>query len=124
MEPGFEETLSDFCRQHTCSFEDSEENKLEHMDIFRQYVDLMERMLDRRLRAELPAFNMARFKQWIDEQSADNFGSDVLDTLLSATDFETFKQHMLSYKTEGDLLSLQPSVQSVQSMQSGEFSCK
>lgn len=113
MEEGFEEKLSTFCRKHMHSFEDTEENKLEHMDIFKQYVDLLEGQLDQGLRASLPTFDMALFRRWLEQQSAELCSSDVLDTLLSATDFEAFKHHMLSYKTEGDLMSLQPSVQSV-----------
>jgi hypothetical protein len=51
--------------------------------------------------------------QWVEAQPADNIGSDVLDTLLSATDFASFKAHVLSFKTEAALADLAPAVRSV-----------
>ena len=110
MEEGVEATLSDFCRQHMHSFEDIEENKLEHMTIFQEYVALLEKTLGQRLSEHMPGFDMAKFKAWMQQQPAESIGSDVPDTLLSATDFQTFKEHMLSYKTEGEMASLQPDV--------------
>jgi hypothetical protein len=113
MENGFEENLSSFCRKHMQSFDNSEENKLEHMHIFQQYVAFLEQELDQRLSNSLPGFRMSQFRTWIEGQPTEQLGSDVLDTLLSATDFETFKQHMLSFKTERDMATLQPDVRSV-----------
>ena len=37
----------------------------------------------------------------------------MLDTLLSATDFQAFKAHVLSFKSEGALAGLAPSVRGV-----------
>ena len=61
MEPGFEEALSAFCRRHMHEFDDSEESKLAHHDLFQEYVALVEASLEARLAARLPDFDMARF---------------------------------------------------------------
>jgi hypothetical protein len=112
MEDGFEETMSNFCRKHMHSFEDTEENKLEHMQIFSNYVNLLESLIQDRLSQHLQDFDMEAFQAWLGAQSQERLGSDVLDTLLSATDFETFKQHMLSYKSEAAMSSLHPLISS------------
>jgi ADP-ribosylation factor-like protein 2-binding protein len=113
MEEGFEAALSGFCRQHCHSFEDTKENKLEHMQLFHEYVSQLEEQLNARLSQRMPDFDMAAFKAWMQRQPADSIGSEMFDTLLAATDFEAFKQHMLSYKTEGAMASLQPDVRAV-----------
>ena len=53
--------------------------------------------------------------QWVEAQPAEALGSDVLDTLLSATDFQAFKAHVLSFKSEGALAGLAPSARGVAS---------
>jgi hypothetical protein len=115
MEDGVEETLSNFCREHMHSFEDKEENRLEHMQIFNDYVALLEGLIQDRLSQRLEGFDMGAFLEWLEAQPLEKLCSDVLDTLLSATDFETFKQHMLSYKTEAAMASLQPLISFVPS---------
>lgn len=113
MEEGTEAAISGFCRQHMRAFEDSEENKHEHFAIFQEYVALLESALHARLRERLPGCNTEALRTWLEAQPAESVSSDALDTLLSASDFQAFKQHMLSFKTEVAMASLQPSVRGV-----------
>jgi hypothetical protein len=63
LEPGFEEALCDFCRAHMHDFDGFEENKLEHMSVFQEYVALVEEQLEARLAQRQPDFDMAQFLQ-------------------------------------------------------------
>ena len=110
MDDGLDQELATFCRQHMASFEDSEENKLEHMDVFKRYVQLVEQHLLQKVTAEVPEFDLAAFVLWLEEQESNGIGSDAVDMLLTATDFEAFKQHMLSFKTEVVVAGLAPDV--------------
>lgn len=119
MDDGMEEALAGFCRQHMASFDGAEENKLEHMDVFQQYVQLVEQSLQQGVAARVPDFDLAEFLQWLEAQEGSGAGSDAVDMLLTATDFEAFKQHVLSFKTEAQVEGLAPAVRGL-SQQEGQ----
>jgi hypothetical protein len=66
----------------------------------RSYIDLVETYIERRLKEAFPGFEMEAFMQQLQQHEQEMDGSDVLEVLLSFGDFPTFKDIMLSYKTE------------------------
>jgi hypothetical protein len=64
------------------------------------YIDLVETYIERRLKEVFPGFEMDSFMQQLQQHEQEMEGSDVLEVLLSFGDFSTFKDIMLSYKTE------------------------
>jgi ADP-ribosylation factor 2-binding protein len=99
IEEDFEEKQAAFVEKHCHCFEDTEENKLEYMDIYKQYTDLVETHLDDRLHSEIEDFDMDRFYELLSTRE-DNLVGEVFEMLLSLSDFNTFKELMLSYKSE------------------------
>ncbi|KAL3660234.1 hypothetical protein V7S43_014765 [Phytophthora oleae] len=119
IDPEFVEMQSDFCRnncgmasswielllqllklsfgQCTEIFDNVSENKLIYMDIFQQYTDLIETFIERRLREKLEYCSMEELCIQIQEHE-DEIPLDVIDVLLSSSDFEEFKSLMLSFK--------------------------
>ena len=99
IEEDFEEKQSEFFSKHCSCFEDTEENKLEYMDIYKQYTELIETYLDQRLHAEVEGFDMDRFYELLSTREECLVG-EVFEMLLSLSDFDTFKELMLSHKNE------------------------
>jgi hypothetical protein len=65
-----------------------------------RYIDVIETYIERRLKEVFPGFEMDGFMQQLQHHEQEMEGSDVLEVLLSFGDFSTFKDIMLSYKTE------------------------
>eukprot|EP01135_Chromosphaera_perkinsii_P001228 Nk52_evm1s163 gene=Nk52_evmTU1s163 len=82
-----------------------QENKLIYTDIFRDYVDVVERKLEELLRERVEDFQMNEFMQLL-EGKEEQIGSDILETLLSFTDFQTFKEIMVAQRQENEGVSL------------------
>lgn len=61
IEDEFEERQNNFCKQHCQIFENAEENKLEYMDIYKRYTELIECYLEQRLLEEVEDFSMDKF---------------------------------------------------------------
>ncbi|KXZ48546.1 hypothetical protein GPECTOR_27g717 [Gonium pectorale] len=99
MDPEFEELREGFCRENCQHFEDSDENKLIYTDIFSKYTELVESMIESKLKQAVPGFSMAEFMTLL-ESHKDNLMAEVFDLLLSLADFEAFKEVMLSYKRD------------------------
>ncbi|KAL7749474.1 hypothetical protein RI367_005028 [Sorochytrium milnesiophthora] len=99
LDPQFLKAQHDFfeCVYH--DFEDREENKLVYMDAFKQYVTLIEDMVEQFLRSRVPSFDMAQFLEMI-KSRPDQVDGDVFEVLSSLGDFNLFKELVLSYKKE------------------------
>ena len=103
IDPGFEEMRMDFCRSHCAVFEDTEENKLEYTELFRAFSDLVEKTLEDNLKAEFPEFTVSWFVDLLLQQKKeDPCEGDVFEMLFNLSDFEEFKQMMLSFKRESE----------------------
>lgn len=83
-------------------FNDDEENKLEYTNVYQDYVEMMEKVLDVTLKdqykhqeADVDAF-YGSFKDL--RASYETMNSDVMDTLFSMVDFSKFKECLLDYK--------------------------
>jgi hypothetical protein len=65
-----------------------------------RYISLIETYIEHRLEQAFPGFEMDAFMQQMQQREQEMDGSDVMEVLLSLGDFSTFKEIMLSYKTE------------------------
>ncbi|GAQ84385.1 hypothetical protein KFL_001870070 [Klebsormidium nitens] len=107
----FEEAQTSFCAAHCAVFEDSDENKLEYMELFQQYVDVLDGVIAARLAEALPDLPLHDFLHQLSEHGEAE--GDVFDFLMTLCDFQAFKDLMLSYKQQaaGAVPSLQLLVQ-------------
>lgn len=97
MEDRFQTMQHDFKEKHYHHFTNDEENKLIYMDIFKEYVALIENHIQDELKKRIPGFSMEDFSKAL-EHRQDQIGEDILEMLLSFTDFLAFKQMFLDYK--------------------------
>ncbi|KAJ0412012.1 hypothetical protein ATCC90586_004558 [Pythium insidiosum] len=98
LDPDFVNMQNNFCMNHCAEvFEDVTENKLIYTDLFQQYINLIESFLEQRLSEQIENFSMDELGRLMQEHE-DEIPLDVIDVLLSCSDFEEFKSLMLSFK--------------------------
>eukprot|EP00747_Dinoflagellata_sp_TGD_P162403 gnl/TRDRNA2_/TRDRNA2_179964_c0_seq1.p2 gnl/TRDRNA2_/TRDRNA2_179964_c0~~gnl/TRDRNA2_/TRDRNA2_179964_c0_seq1.p2 ORF type:complete len:165 (+),score=71.48 gnl/TRDRNA2_/TRDRNA2_179964_c0_seq1:89-583(+) len=102
----FQQIIAGFCKKNCDKFEDVEENKLCHMDLFKKYSELTEAHLEKKLKAAIPDFAMKPFLEELEQRGENEIAGDVLELLVSLADFETFKQQMLTQKVKSDGVDL------------------
>ncbi|XP_064118585.1 ADP-ribosylation factor-like protein 2-binding protein isoform X1 [Macrobrachium nipponense] len=85
-----------FMKKHCHVFCDDEENKLEYMDIYKQYTSLIEGHIETELSARESSFSMPAFLQELSQ--CGSLEGEVFDLLLTFTDFLAFKTAMLETK--------------------------
>ncbi|XP_016118368.1 ADP-ribosylation factor-like protein 2-binding protein isoform X2 [Sinocyclocheilus grahami] len=78
-------------------FDDSEENKLSYTPIFNEYIEILEKHLEHQLVEQIPGFNMDVFTHSL-KQHKDEISGDILDMLLTFTDFMAFKEMFIDYR--------------------------
>ncbi|KAJ3153363.1 ADP-ribosylation factor-like protein 2-binding protein [Geranomyces michiganensis] len=105
MDPYFIKLHDTYLADHCAEFSDNEENKLIYTEIFHDYVNLIEKFIDKRLKARLEWFSMPTFLQMLKTRK-DSLEGDVFDVLSSLADFDAFKDLMLSYKQEQEGTSI------------------
>eukprot|EP00961_Rhodomonas_salina_P272114 3677257-Rhodomonas_salina.2 len=115
MDDAFQKMQNDFAAQHCSVFEDTDENKLIYTDIFKKYTEMIETYVEEKLQETIRGFSMQTFTQSLIEREEEMNASDVFDMLVSCSDFETFKEIMLShkYQREGGGVQLQLDVRMV-----------
>ncbi|XP_058954746.1 ADP-ribosylation factor-like protein 2-binding protein [Pocillopora verrucosa] len=99
MEEKFQSMQHDFKEKYYQHFTDEEENKLIYMDIFQEYVALVENYIEEELKKRISGFSMEEFSKSL-ESRHDQIGGDILEMLMSFTDFMTFKEMFLEYRSE------------------------
>ena len=67
------------------------------MPLFQEYSTLIETFIDVSLTEKLDGFSMDEFQELLEEHEGEICG-DIFDLLLSLSDFQEFKDTMLSYK--------------------------
>lgn len=105
LDEGFNMMLREFLEKYYYHFENTEENKFIYTDIFKQYTELVETYLNEALKLKIPDFVMEKFLETLKSRK-DEVGEEIMDMLLSFSDFLTFKQTFLDYKAEKEGLSL------------------
>lgn len=63
MDEKFTELHTNFMEKYYRQFENIEENKLEYMDIFRSYNEIIEKFIEDELCKKLPRFKMVEFEK-------------------------------------------------------------
>ena len=97
----FTEIQRQFFEQYCDKFTDNEENRVEYTAIFEDYTTLMEHTLERKLCERISDFDMSRFESQVIARK-DQIGGDVLDMILSFSDFPEFKSLMIAHKQMRD----------------------
>ncbi|XP_077452536.1 ADP-ribosylation factor-like protein 2-binding protein isoform X2 [Stigmatopora argus] len=105
MEEDFQRLQRSFMEKHYKEFDNTEENKLSYTPIFNEYVELLEKYVEKQLMKRIPGFNMATFIEHLMEHK-DEVSGDIVDVLLSFIDFVAFKEMVLQYKVEKEGRSL------------------
>ncbi|XP_054706351.1 ADP-ribosylation factor-like protein 2-binding protein isoform X2 [Uloborus diversus] len=81
IESEFIELQKTFLEKYHKEFEPCEENKLEYMDIFNAYTELIEKYIEASLLARFPEFSMKKFLQDLKENHSELEG-EVFDILV------------------------------------------
>lgn len=118
MNESFRVLERQFIERHYRLFESAgdgvEENRLEWMELFQQYCQLVEGHLVAELQQRLPGFDMSTFLEQLAEHQEELEG-DIFDLLWTFSDFEAFKEMMVDYRRfkDGDVPNLDGIVTSV-----------
>ncbi|XP_048828632.1 ADP-ribosylation factor-like protein 2-binding protein isoform X1 [Brienomyrus brachyistius] len=99
MEEQFQGLQQSFMEKYYMEFDDSEENKLSYTTIFNEYIELLEKHIEKELMARIPGFCMNAFTDSL-KQHKDEVSGDIFDMLLTFTDFLAFKEMFLDYRAE------------------------
>ena len=97
MNPEFQLGQDAFCEEHCHKFFNDEENRLEYMPLFQEYSTLIETFIADSLTQHIEGFSMDEFQEMLETRSNEICG-DIFDLLLGLSDFQEFKDTMLSYK--------------------------
>ncbi|KTF81480.1 hypothetical protein cypCar_00013307 [Cyprinus carpio] len=98
-EEEFQHLQQCFMEKYYLEFDVSEENKLSYTPIFNEYIEVLEKHLERQLVERIPGFNMVAFTHSL-KQHKDEVSGDILDMLLTFTDFMAFKEMFIDYRAE------------------------
>lgn len=93
----FQTKQMDFFDKHYTEFENTEENKLSYTPIFQEYVSMLEKHIEKELVKRMPSFSMKNFMNLLNERK-NEVSQELLELLLSFTDFLTFKELMIDHK--------------------------
>ncbi|XP_075998698.1 ADP-ribosylation factor-like protein 2-binding protein [Genypterus blacodes] len=99
VEDEFQQLQQSFMEKHYLEFDDSEVNKLSYTLIFNEYIEVLEKHLEWQLVERIPGFKMDTFTKLL-EQHKDEVPEDILNMLLTFTDFLAFKETILNYRAE------------------------
>ncbi|KAJ3241794.1 ADP-ribosylation factor-like protein 2-binding protein [Chytriomyces hyalinus] len=100
MDDSFVNLQNKFMDRNCSHFSTSDdENKLIYMDLFSAYTSQVEAFIEKKLRAQIPEFNMADFLDLL-RSRPEQLEGDIFDMMDSIGDFQAFKEMMISYKQE------------------------
>jgi len=107
MDKHFRKLQNDFMNEYYQHFDDTEENKLIYMDIFKEYNELIEKHLEDQLKLRMPGFSMQEFTHQLLLRKSELDG-EVFDMLLTFSDFLAFKEMFLDFRAakEGRVVDL------------------
>lgn len=97
MDDDFQDLQDNFMEKYYNEFEETEENKLSYMDIFKEYTDMLEHHIDEKLKEKVVNFSMDEFQKSLISRK-DQIDFDIFEMLQTMTDFLEFKQMFLNYK--------------------------
>eukprot|EP00794_Sanderia_malayensis_P018556 gene18556-20423_t len=111
LDDKFQDLQDSFMDQYYKEFEDTEENKLIYMDIFKEYTEMLEKYIEEKLCKAIDGFSMEQFQSSL-ESRKDQMDLEIFDMLQTLTDFLEFKQMFLDYKAtkEGKAVDFSPGI--------------
>lgn len=97
MQDDFSKLLTSFMDKYWEEFDDAEENKLIYTDIFREYLETIEKYIEENLRKNIDSFDMTFFENELKRRENELDGQifEILDTFSK---FESFKSMLLDYR--------------------------
>ena len=100
LQPDFSDARYQFFEKNKDTFEDCDENKLEHTNIFKEYIHILEQIIETKLREDFSDDDIKAFYGTFKANLADyeKINSDTVDTIFGFTDFNKFKEVILTYK--------------------------
>ena len=93
----FEELQNSFFKSYCSHFDNTEENKLIYTDIFKKYKNTVESYIETQLSEMIPDFDMEEYANVLPDRK-DEIDDQLLELLISFSDFSTFKELMVSFK--------------------------
>eukprot|EP01031_Cornospumella_fuschlensis_P040331 gene40331-49149_t len=78
-------------------FSEASENNLEYTTLFTQYSDMLEKLIEDKLKERIPGYSIPKMDSVLRAHKSELSG-DVFDMLSSLTDFVEFKELMLQHK--------------------------
>ena len=78
-------------------FENTEENKLIYMDIFKKYKEVIENYIEENLKDMIADFNMDDYAALLPDRK-EEIDEQLLELVTSFSDFTIFKELMISYR--------------------------
>lgn len=93
----FKELLNNFLEQHYREFEDTDENKLVYMDVFKKYTEVIEKFIEDELHKTVDNFSMQFFEKELVKRQNELDG-EIFEVLSTFNDFLAFKTMFLDYK--------------------------
>mmetsp|Transcript_30154 Transcript_30154/g.36854 ORF Transcript_30154/g.36854 Transcript_30154/m.36854 type:complete len:171 (+) Transcript_30154:138-650(+) len=100
MNEDFLKLQNSLCSSFSPYFDDSDENKLIHTELFMKYTQALETFIEKKVSEQFKGISMDTIASMLIGRMEEMEGTDVLDMLMSFTDFNEFKRLILSYKTE------------------------
>ncbi|KAK7873075.1 hypothetical protein R5R35_000358 [Gryllus longicercus] len=97
LEDEFQNQQKCFLERYWQEFDYGEENKLSYMDIFKEYINVIEKYIEVRLINKIPNFSMEEFIHQLQERK-DELDGEVFEILDTFSDFMAFKEMFLDYK--------------------------
>ena len=97
IDDSYEKMQNDFCEKYYKEFEDVAENKLIYTDRFKEYTKIAETFLESELKRRVSQYPLNDFYNMLESKKF-KIDEQILDSLLSISDFQYFKEMMLNYK--------------------------
>ena len=100
VQPDFSDARFQFFEKNKETFEDCEENKLEHTNIFKDYIMILEQIIETKLRETFSDDDIKSFYKSFKDNlpEYEKINVETVDTIFGFTDFDKFKQTIVTYK--------------------------
>lgn len=100
IEDQFSKIRNKFFEKHYKKFDETkEENSLETYDIFKEYTSILDNYLVKELNKRIKNLDMEKvMKYLIDNKDKEILNEELLEMLLSFSDFNVFKEMMIDFK--------------------------
>ena len=100
VKPDFLGAQNDFYKAHAFQFEDTEENKLEHTNLHKDYIKIFDDKIDRHLQKDFSQEQIESFLKTFNENKDQyrEINPNTYLQLFAFVDFTEFKKIVLDYK--------------------------